>query len=152
LTDGDYFGFYPTNPVHIKTGKLARIDIPLVSKAGEIGQEDSLFRSTGTAVTGRIVDADGKPVTGVYVFGYLEKVMAHKRPEYISKEVDDNGVYTLNLPKGGTYYLGARSQYGDTPALGEWYGRWEGTGDHSVQLKTGETLKSIDITVEQILP
>jgi len=152
LNDGDYFGFYPNNPVHIKTNKLATIDIPLVSKAGEIGQEDSLFRSTGTTVTGKIVDIEGKPVTGVYVFAYLEKVMAHKRPEFISKEVGADGVYTLNLPEGGTYYIGARSQYGDTPALGEWYGRWEGTGDHSIKLNTGETLKAIDITVEQILP
>ena len=51
LSDGDYFGFFPANPVHIKTGELARIEIPLVTKAGEIGQEDSLFRSTGTGVT-----------------------------------------------------------------------------------------------------
>lgn len=152
LSDGDYFGFFPANPVHIKAGKLASIEIPVVSKAGEIGQEDSLFRSTGTNVTGYVRDTEGKPVQGVYVFAYLEKVMAHKRPEFISKEVDKDGRYVLNLPEGGTYYLGARSQYGDTPALGEWYGRWEGTGDHSVVLKTGQVLKEIDITVERILP
>jgi hypothetical protein len=152
LADGDYFGFFPANPVSVKSGKMARIQIPAVTKAGEIGMEDSLFRDTGTRVTGVIRDKDGKPVSGVYVFAYLEKVMAHKRPEFISKSVDKDGRYVLNLPQGGTYYLGARSQYGDTPALGEWYGRWEGTGDHSVVLKTGETLGKIDMTVEQILP
>ena len=152
LTDGDYFGFFPANPVTAKSGKLARIEIPVVTKAGEIGMEDSLFRDTGTKVTGVILDKEGKPPQGVYVFAYLEKVMAHKRPEFISKVVDKDGRYVLNLPQGGTYYLGARSQYGDTPALGEWYGRWEGTGDHSVKLKTGETLQNIDMTVEQILP
>ena len=152
LSDGDYFGFFPANPVHIEGGKLARIELPVVTKAGEIGMEDSLFRDTGTHVTGIIRDKDGKPAQGVYVFAYLDKVMAHKRPEYISKAVDQEGRYVLNLPQGGTYYLGARSQYGDTPALGEWYGRWEGTGDHSVALKTGETLANIDMTVEQILP
>jgi len=152
LADGDYFGFFPANPVHVKTGQLARIVIPLVTKAGEIGQEDSLFRPTGTSITGLVHDTKGKPVPGVYVFGYLEKVMAHKRPEFISKEVDKDGRYVLNLPKGGTYYIGSRSKYGDTPALGEWYGRWEGTGDHSVVLKTGENRKGIDITVEKILP
>ena len=78
--------------------------------------------------------------------------MAHKRPEYISKQVDEEGRYVLNLPEGGTYYLGARSQYGDTPALGEWYVRWEGTGDHSVVLESGEVLENIDIQIEQILP
>ncbi len=78
--------------------------------------------------------------------------MAHKRPEFISKEVDEEGRYALNLSQGGTYYIGARSSYGDTPALGEWYGRWEGTGDHSVALETGQTLSGIDMTVEMILP
>lgn len=152
LSDGDYFGFFPANPVHVKAGKLAQLEVAVNTKAGEIGKEDSLFRPTGTAVTGLIRDLQGKPVAGVYVFAYLEKVMAHKRPEFISAVADQEGRYVLNLPKGGTYYLGARSRYGDTPALGEWYGRWEGTGDHSVKLKTGETLKAIDITVEEILP
>lgn len=152
LTDGDYFGFYPANPVHVKAGKVAQLELAVNTKAGEIGKEDSLFRNTGTAVTGIIHDLKGKPVAGVYVFAYLEKVMAHKRPEFISSIVDKDGRYVLYLPEGGTYYLGARSKYGDTPALGEWYGRWEGTGDHSVVLKTGETLKGIDMTVEEILP
>ncbi len=152
LNDGDYFGFFPTNPVQVKSGKLAEVKIPLVTKAGEIGQEDSLFRSTGTKITGTIKDNEGKVVEGLYVFGYLDKVMAHKRPEYISKQVDENGYYELNFPKGGTYYIGARSSYGDTPALGEWYGRWEGTGNHSVVLETGQTLEHIDMIVERILP
>lgn len=152
LTDGDYFGFHPANPVPVKAGKLGRIEIPLVTKAGEIGREDSLFRETGTRVIGRITDKEGKPVEGVYVFAYLEKVMAHKRPEYISKVADKDGRYVLNLPKGGVYYLGARSNYGDTPALGEWYGRWEGTGDHSVKLESGNALEGIDMVVEKILP
>ncbi len=152
LTDGDYFGFFPTNPVRVKAGKLAGIELPVITKAGEIGREDSLFRDTGTMVTGRVTDRAGHAVEGVYVFAYLEKVMAHKRPEFISKTVDREGRYTLNLAAGGTYYLGARSQYGDTPALGEWYGRWEGTGDHSIVLKTGQALKDIDIMVEKILP
>lgn len=152
LNDGDYFGFYPANPIHVQSGKIARLQIPLVVKAGEIGQEDSLFRSTGTKITGMIRDTDGNVAKGVYVFGYLDKVMAHKRPEFISKEVDENGRYELNFPQGGTYYIGARSSYGDTPALGEWYGRWEGTGNHSVVLETGQTLEGIDMIVEQILP
>lgn len=151
LADGDQFGFHPANPIHVKAGKMAVIELPVVAKAGDMARDDTLFRDTGTRVTGRILDKWGKPVPGVYVFAYLEKVMGHKRPEYISKAVDKEGGYTLNLPSGGTFYLGARSNYGDTPALGEWYGRWEGTGDHSVEVKAGEILKNIDITVEKIL-
>jgi len=57
----------------------------------------------------------------------------------------------INLPQGGTYYIGARSDYGDTPGYGEWYGRYEGTGDHSVRLETGRVLDKIDMVVDQIL-
>jgi hypothetical protein len=152
LTDGDYFGYYIGNPVPVKAGKVARITIEMISKAGEIGKEDSLFRDTGTHITGRILDKDGKVVPGVYAFAYEEKVMAHKRPEYISREVDGQGRYVLNLSQGGVYYVGARSSYGETPALGEWYGRYEGTGDHSVRVETGKVLQGIDLVVERILP
>jgi hypothetical protein len=152
LGDGDYFGFYPLNPVQVHIGQVAKIEVPVVSKAGEIGMEDSLFRNTGTQITGKVVDKEGKPAKGVYVFGYLEKVMAHNRPEFISAVVDKEGRYVLNVEKGNTYYIGARSDYGDTPALGEWYGRWDGAGDHSVKVETGQVLKNIDIIVEQILP
>ncbi len=152
MTDGDHFGYYVLNPVPVKAGKVARVDFEVVSKAGEIGKEDSLFRKTGTTVTGRVTDAGGKPAPGAYAFAYLEKVMAHKRPEFISREVDAEGRYVLHLASGGTYYIGARSAYGDSPGMGEWYGKYDGSADHSVQLETGQHLEGIDIVVERILP
>ena len=152
LTDGDEFGYYVANPVTVKGGKAATIDLGVVSKAGEIGKDDSLFRDTGTRVVGRILDKDGKPVKGTYAFAYTEKVMAHKRPEFLSRPADKDGRYVINLSQGGTYYIGSRSEYGDTPAMGEWYGRYEGTGDHSVKVETGKAVEGIDITVEKILP
>ena len=102
LTDGDYFGYYVANPVAVKAGKIARITFGVVSKAGEIGKDDSLFRDTGTHVTGHIKNKDGKPVKGVYAFAYKDKVMAHKRPEYISRTVDEDGKYVLNLAEGAS--------------------------------------------------
>jgi len=152
LTDGDSFGYYVDNPVSVKAGKVAKIEVEMLSKAGEIGKEDSLFRNTGTQISGRITDKDGNVVKGVYAFAYEEKVMAHKRPSFISREVDNEGRYVINLSEGGVYYIGARSQYGDSPALGEWYGRYDSTPDHSVVVKTGKRFDGVDITVEQILP
>lgn len=152
LADGDAFGYYPANPVSVQAGRVARIELPVVGKAGEVGGEESIFQPTGTALRGRVADTAGKPVPGVYVFAYEEKEMGHKRPAAISREVDGEGRYVLHLPKGGRYYIGARSLYGDTPALGEWYGRWEGTGDHSLVIETGREAVDIDIAVEKILP
>ena len=151
LTDGDIFGFHVANPMPVKAGKVARIRFGVISKAGEIGKEDSLFRDTGTYITGKILDRDGKPAKGVYAFAYSDKVMAHRRPDHISRPADGAGRYVINLPQGGRYYIGARSDYGDTPGYGEWYGRYEGTPDHSVRIETGKVLDHIDLSVEQIL-
>jgi len=152
LTDGDSFGYYVDNPVPVKDGKVVKIEVEMLSKAGEIGKDDSLFRNTGTQVAGRITDKKGNVVKGVYAFAYEEKVMAHKRPSFISREVNDDGRYVINLSKGGVYYIGARSSYGDSPGIGEWYGRYDVTADHSVELKTGGRVDGVDISVEQILP
>jgi hypothetical protein len=91
-------------------------------------------------------------VSGVYAFAYEEKAMAQKRPAAISRVVDADGRYVLNLPRGGVYFLGARSDYGDTPGSGEWYGRYEGTADHSIGVEAGNSCAGIDITVEKIRP
>lgn len=152
LADGDLFGFFPANPVHVKEGNTASIEIPVTKKSGEITGGEGAPAAVGARITGRVLDRFGKPVAGVYVFAYLEKVMAHKRPEALSRAVDAEGYYSLDLKGGGTYYIGARANYGDSPSIGEWYGRWEGTADHSLNVKTGQTLDRIDITVEKILP
>lgn len=152
LTDGDSFGYYVGNPVSVKDGKMVKIEVQMLSKAGEIGKDDSLFRNTGTQISGRITDKTGKVVKGVYAFAYEEKVMAHKRPSFISREVDADGRYVINLSKGGVYYIGARSSYGDSPSIGEWYGRYDVTPDHSVEVGTGNRTDGININVEEILP
>jgi len=152
LTDGDYFGYFVGNAVAVKAGKTANITFEVLSKAGEIGKNDSMFRETGTQISGRIADKNGNVVKGVYAFAYEEKVMAHKRPSFISREVDDKGNYTIYFSDGGTYYIGARSSYGDSPGMGEWYGRYDVTPDHSVVVKSGQRVDGINITVDKILP
>lgn len=151
MKDGDYYGYYLSNPVQVRAGKIAKVEFELVGKAAEIGREDSLFRDTGTKVKGRILDKEGKSVKGVYAFAYEDKVMAHKRPESISREVDAEGRYTIYLPTGGVYYIGARSSYGDSPGVGEWYGRYDGAPDHSIKVESGKALEGVDVIVEKIL-
>ncbi len=36
--------------------------------------------------------------------------------------------------------------------MGEWYGRYDVTADHSLVVGTGQRLDGIDIVVEKILP
>jgi hypothetical protein len=56
----------------------------------------------------------------------------------------------LSFPKGGTYYLSARSELGGTPAPGELYGRYQGSPNHSLRVRTGKALEDIDIFVEEV--
>jgi hypothetical protein len=151
MKDGDYYGYYMQNPIMVKSGSVTKLNFELVSKAGEIGQDDSLFRETGTTISGRILSTKGSVVPGVYAFAYEEKVMAHQRPDFISREVDKKGNYTINLSTGGVWYIGARSSYGDSPGVGEWYGKFDGTQDHHVKVETGKGLINIDMVVEEIL-
>jgi hypothetical protein len=152
LSDGDYFGYYVGNPVPVQTGKRSQIKVELVEKVGAVIDEGTVFADTETRISGRVTDKNGKVVPGVYAFAYLEKVMAHRRPEAISRVVDDKGNYVINLEHGGTYYLGARSTYGEGPVMGEWYGRYDITADHSLVIQTGQKIDGVDIIVEHILP
>ncbi len=152
LDDGDYFGYYVGNPVPVQTGKRSRIKVELVEKVGAIINEGTVFADTETQIRGRVTDKAGTVIPGVYAFAYLEKVMAHRRPAAISRVVDGKGNYVINLEHGGTYYVGARSTYGEGPTMGEWYGRYDVTADHSLVIVTGQKLDGIDVIVEHILP
>jgi len=57
----------------------------------------------------------------------------------------------IHLSGGGTFYVGARSAYGDSPGRGEWYGRYDGAPDHGVSVETGAGAEGIDIRVERVL-
>jgi hypothetical protein len=152
LAEGDFFGYHIDNPVMVRGGTMTEVELEVTSKGREVSGADSRPRPTGTSISGRILDAKGSVVEGVYAFAYREKVMAHKKPAFISSPVDGHGRFVIYLSGGGTYYIGARSAYGDSPAKGEWYGRYDETADHSVTVKTGAALDGVDIVVERILP
>ncbi|MDP3113103.1 MAG: carboxypeptidase-like regulatory domain-containing protein [Thermodesulfovibrionales bacterium] len=55
-------------------------------------------------IKGRIIDGSGMPVKSAYVIANKEKEFSFL-PDYISSWVDENGYYTLYVPRGN-YYLG----------------------------------------------
>lgn len=151
LAEGDLYGYYADNPVQVHVGTAVGIELELVVKGRDAGNADARPRPSGTRIAGRITDAAGAVVRGVYAFAYEEKVMAHKKPAFISQEVDDQGRYLIHLSRAGTFYVGARSAYGDSPGKGEWYGRYDGTPDHGVTVGEGASAQGIDIRVERVL-
>lgn len=147
---GDLFGIYPGNPLPARAGELLHIVLPVVRKQQEAAASETFGRSSGTRVEGKVVDGGGKPVANLHVFAYTDRVIGHQRPAALSPPTGADGTFLLNLPGGGVYFIGAREQYGDSPAPGERFGMYEQTADHGLQVETGERIDGIVIGVETI--
>jgi len=153
LSPGDLNGIYPQNPVTVVRGqRQALATFPLAAIDAEVQaerQSAGTFTPTDTALTGQAVDADGRPVDGVYVFAYRDSRMVGK-PVYISAPSDADGRFQLYLGSGGTYFIGARSAYGGPLEPGEWVGTYDGQADHSIQVTAGQVRSLGSMTVREV--
>lgn len=150
---GDLNGVYPNNPVEVTAGAFVELvdfvlePIDAVTRADRLA--DGKFAETSTWFSGRVVNQDGRPVPGIYVFAYLDSRMVGK-PTYISAASDDQGTYRLNLGSGGAYYLGARSTFGGPLEPGEWVGTFDGRADHRVEISENQNQNLADIVVREV--
>lgn len=148
LRAGDLFGYLADNPLMVKAGVVTRVHIPLIEVPEKVSRHAaSLFGNT--SVSGRVLDSQGQPVAGLQVLLYDDAMMLN-RPLYVSQKTAADGRYQLSFPKGGHYYLAARSELGGTPAPGELYGRYQGTPDHSIEIETGDNLSDLEIMVDEV--
>ena len=148
LQAGDFIGVFPDNPVKIKAGMVVRAGIPLLEVPAKVERyADRLFGAT--SIHGRVLDAAGKPVTGVRAILYDDPTMLN-RPLYVSQPTGADGRFVLSFPKGGTYYLGARNTLGGAPGPGDLYGTWDGNPDHELKVADGASLTGIEIVVEEM--
>ncbi len=99
-------------------------------------------------IGGTVVRADGSPGAGLYVMAYADHRMIG-RPFAISGRTGPDGAFMLRLPRAGTFYLGARSEYGGPLSPGEWVGTYDGAPDHAVKIGEGESRGGIRITVAE---
>jgi len=147
---GDRIGFYPGNPVVLRAGKALKIELATVEKQHSAAASETLLSAGATRISGRVVDAAGQPAAGVHVFAYTNRVIGHQRPAALSSPTGADGRFQVFLPTGGTYYLGAREFYGDSPAPGERFGLYQETADHGLTVATGERVDKLRIVVEPI--
>lgn len=148
LKAGDLFGYLAGNPLVVAEGGLARVHIPLIEVPEKISRHSAkLFGET--SISGQVLDQEGAPVAGLQVLLYTDSMMLN-RPLYVSQKTGPDGRYQLSFPVGGHYYLCARNELGGTPAPGEFYGRYQGTPDHSIQIDTGKSLDNIEIVVDEV--
>jgi hypothetical protein len=90
--------------IEVASGGEVALDF-IVADLKETIKAKAKTRERPVKIGGRIVDRDGTPVTGAYAIAQSnEKITGI--PDYLSAWVDDEGRYTLYLPKG-TYYFGA---------------------------------------------
>jgi hypothetical protein len=146
LQAGDFIGYLPSNPLTVREGEVARVSIPSLEVPEKVEQmAATLFGQT--AIQGRVLDREGRPVKGVQAVLYADGKMLD-RPLFVSRPTGEDGTFILSFPYGGTYYLAARDTLGGAPSPGDLYGTYDGTPDHSLTLKTGEVLRGIEVVVE----
>lgn len=148
LRDGDFFGFYAANPLLIKEGELARVAIAMLEVPQKVSRlADSLFGET--SISGKVVNAAGQPVAGIRALLYSDPMMLN-RPLYVSQPSAADGSFVLSFPNGGIYFLAARDALGGPPVPGQMYGRYLGSPDSSVRLRSGQKMTNIELLVEKM--
>lgn len=148
VLEGDFLALYPGNPLTVRAGRSVRVTLNAVRKVKEATAAETLDRAGGMTVRGKVTDRKGEPVAGVHVFAYTDRVIGHHRPASLSPPTGADGRFTVHFRKPGTYYLGARERYGDSPAPGELFGLYDETADHGLTVRPAETVEGVHIVVE----
>jgi len=151
LREGDLSVEYEGNPVAVLEGEytnLGPLTLHRLDREKLAGQAALYYESaSSTLLGGRVIGPDGKPLKGQFVFAYRDQGMIG-RPDFITTSVED-GSFVMNLPAGGTYYVGARSRYGGPRQPGEMIGRLDGSPDSSVKVPEGKQVKGLTIHMQE---
>lgn len=81
-----------------------------VADIRDIGQKKRTGNNDTIKIWGRVLDKDGKPVAGVYVFASKTKEIEFI-PEYLSTWTDASGNYVLYVPSIKSLFLGSALQF-----------------------------------------
>ncbi len=150
VREGDALAIYPGNPVHARTGQQLTVSMEAVRKVQDGKESETISRATGMAIRGQILDRQRRPVAGLHVFAYTDRVIGHKRPEALSAPTGPDGRFIVHLRQPGTFYIGARQEYGDSPAPGELFGMYDASADHGLEVAPGQSHDDILILVEPV--
>lgn len=108
-------------------------------------------------ISGRVTNLDGIPLGDLYISAYpaddvklFQMYVLRLKTEHMAR-TDANGFFRLELGSG-SYYLVAREKIGDAPLAGEYYGIYEGTPNHNIDLKPNEVKTGVHIIAESIMP
>jgi hypothetical protein len=122
IETGDYFNYYPGNPVTVAAGEVREVKIEAITRLSMLEDDPN---APFVGVRGYVVDAAGKPVAKLHVFAYRSPEMTGT-PEFFSAASGVDGRFELALPEGGPFYLLARQEFGGPAGEDELYGRHGG--------------------------
>ncbi|BCR03397.1 hypothetical protein DESUT3_04660 [Desulfuromonas versatilis] len=143
LAQGDYYSEHQRVITTVEEGTLALVDLQVVPmKAPMFFQKSVVDKRTETGIRGRLVDAAGKPVPGSFAVAYTDSDV-RRLPDFASTLSDQQGNFTIFLPKGGVYYLAGRLHAWDMPRPGELYGRLGGEEPAPVEVVPGGFVENI---------
>ena len=139
---GDYFNFYYGNPVRVGEGEMHSVHIETITRLDMLEKGDAPFRG----VSGRILDSEGRPVSGVRVFAYQDQAMTGT-PAAMSAPSGEDGLYRLPLSAQGPWYFLARESLGGPAGPDELQGRYQGGAGSGVSLSPENPSLEVDIHV-----
>ncbi|MBI5142628.1 MAG: hypothetical protein HZA20_10660 [Nitrospirae bacterium] len=132
--------------IAVNEGVEMKLDFTMRPFGGKMLFNSRAVRSGGSGVTGVVEDRNGKPVAGAYAFAYAGGMKRKSSPDFVSSWTDETGGFTLFLPAGSDYFIGARVRYPGMPSQDEPYGRLnEG---RLVKIMDGRFVENVKITLK----
>ena len=118
---GDYFNYYPGNPVEVGNGETVKVLLETVTRISQLEEGENRV----PVITGTVTDDGGRPVGGLRVLAY-RSAEAKGRPVFFSEPSTEEGRFVLPVPEAGSYILVAREKFGGPAVTGERYGQYNG--------------------------
>lgn len=109
-----------------------------------------ITKSPQMGISGQVVDADQRPVSGLLVFAFADAA-ATKTPLAVSSRSGVDGSFILPLATPGAVYLRARKNYrGGQPEAGDYTGMTTGQGMQPVVVEAGKLLTAVKVYVRKL--
>lgn len=144
---GDEYAYYPGNPIYLREGKKAVVDLPFLRVARDT-KEALREAARGPRVSGRVTYGDGSPVRGVYACLYTGPEPMGM-PAFVSGKTGEDGGFVVRVTGGGIYYLVARSAIGRPLEQGEYVAFYKGEAGHRILVETGKDTADLVILWEE---
>ncbi|PLX80404.1 MAG: hypothetical protein C0616_08590 [Desulfuromonas sp.] len=147
LSPGDYYSEHKRITARVEAGKVGMMELEVVPmKAPMFFKKNVVEQQTETGIKGVLIDQNGKPVPGSFAMAYSGPDL-QRLPDYTSTLSDGEGKFTIYLPQGGTFYIGARVHAWDMPRPGELYGRYGGKTPAPVKVPADKFVEGLTIVL-----